>query len=137
MRNLVRKALGVAALSAASVCVAGTDSAVFGVNISLVTGNSASPAAAGVCISQTLSEKNGATVRVVCESGQFVSISPLPGGRFAGSHGGAYSFHFGSSYRGINVAGFGEFAHGAGSVAAFRVFGVTEIDGRLDLLVSF
>jgi hypothetical protein len=134
---LVRAAFGLAALSAASVCMAGAGSGTFGVNISLATGYAGAPEAAGVCISQTLSEQNGATVRVVCESGQFVSISPVPGGRFVGTHGGAYTYYFGSTFRGINIAGFGEFANGAGSVASFRVFGVTESEGRLDLLIHF
>jgi hypothetical protein len=136
-RTVVTAALGLAAISAAPFCIAGSTGGAITVNISLATGNSAGAAATGTCISQTLSEQNGAMVRVVCDSGQFVSISPVPGGRFAGSHGGAYSYYFGSSFRGINVAGFGEFAHGAGSVASYRVFAVTEIDGRLDLLVSF
>ena len=92
---------------------------------------------AGSCVSQTLSEQNGAVVRVACNSGQFVSISPVPGAPFVGTHGGAYSYHFGSTLQGANAAGFGEFAYGAGSVASYRVFGVSETDGRLDLLISF
>jgi hypothetical protein len=142
MRPVILKAaLGFAALAAASACFAGSTSGVFGVNISLSTGasGSSSPGAngSGVCISQTLSEENRAVVRVTCNPGYFVSISPIPGARFSGSHGGAYSFYFGSSYRSVNVAGYGEFAHGAGSVAAYRVFGVTESEGRLDMLVVF
>ena len=125
-------ALGLAVLGAAFDCTAGSGSGTLGVDITLSTG-----APAGVCISETLSEQNGATVRVACESGQFISISPIPGGRFVGTHGGAYSYYFGSTLRGINVAGHGEFAHGAGSIASYRIFGVTEVEGRLDLLVSF
>jgi hypothetical protein len=139
-RVMLEPALGVAALAAASVCIAGATGGIFGVNISLNGGGSNSPSednSSGVCISQTLSEQNNAIVRVVCESGQFVSISAIPGGRFVGSHGGAYTFYFGSSYRSVNVAGYGEFAHGAGSVAGFRVFGVTESEGRLDMLIEF
>ena len=149
MRPVILKAaLGLAALVAASAGMAGSTSGTFGVNISLNSGGgsvsltsggsgSSSGSNSGVCISQALTEQNNATVRVVCQSGQFVSISPIPGSRFAGSHGGAYTFYFGSSYRSVNVAGYGEFAHGAGSVAAFRVFGVTESEGRLDMLVVF
>ena len=139
-RVILKAALGLAALAAAPACMAGSTSGVFGVNITLYSGASSSPPGSnrsGVCISQSLTEQNNAVVRVVCESGQFVSISPIPGGRFVGSHGGAYSFYFGSSYRSVNVAGYGEFAHGAGSVAAYRVFGVTESEGRLDMLVVF
>jgi hypothetical protein len=142
MRPVILKAaLGLAAVAAASVCMAGSAGGTFGVNISLNGGGSGSSSggsnSSGVCISQSLTEQNNAVVRVVCDSGQFVSISPIPGGRFVGSHGGAYNFYFGSSYRSVNVAGYGEFAHGAGSVAAFRVFGVTESEGRLDMLVVF
>jgi hypothetical protein len=147
-RVILKAALGLAALAAASVCMAGSTSGTFGVNISLNSGGgsvsltsggsgSSSGSNSGVCISQSLSEQNKAVVRVTCSAGQFVSISPIPGSRFVGSHGGAYSFYFGSSYRSVNVAGYGEFAHGAGSVAAYRVFGVTESEGRLDMLVVF
>jgi hypothetical protein len=150
MRPVILKAaLGVAALAAASAGMAGSTSGTFGVNISLNSGggsvsltsggsgSSSGGPSSGVCISQSLTEQNNAVVRVVCQSGQFVSITPIPGARFSGSHGGAYSFYFGSSYRSVNVAGYGEFAHGAGSVAAYRVFGVTESEGRLDMLVVF
>jgi len=133
---MLKTALGAAALGAASLCM-GTESGIVGINISLATGNSPAPGTGGVCVSQTLSERNGAVVRVVCESGQFVSISPIPGGRFVGTHGGAYSYHFGSTLRGVNVAGYGEFANGAGSIASFRVFDLSESGGRLDMLVSF
>jgi hypothetical protein len=139
-RVMVKAAFGLAAFAAASACMAGSAGGTFGVNISLNGGGSGPSTggnSSGVCISQSLTEQNNAVVRVVCQSGQFVSITPIPGARFVGSHGGAYSFYFGSSYRSVNVAGYGEFAHGAGSVAAFRVFGVTESEGRLDMLVVF
>jgi hypothetical protein len=139
-RVILKAAVGFATLAAAFACFAGSTSSTFSVNISLYSGGSNSSSGSngsGVCISQSLTEQNNAVVRVVCDSGQFVSISPIPGGRFVGSHGGAYAFYFGSSYRSVNIAGFGEFAHGAGSVAAYRVFGVTESEGRLDMLVVF
>ena len=133
-RTLVKAALGLACLSAVFTCAAGSQT--FGVSITL---HGAGPTATtpGVCTSETLSEQSGATVRVVCQSGQFVSIGPTPGAAFVGTHGGAYSYYFGSTLSGINVAGYGEFVHGAGSIASYRIFGVTEVDGRLDLLVSF
>jgi hypothetical protein len=137
MRPVILKAaFGFAALATAFACMAGSASGTFGVNISLYSGGSNSNSS-GVCTSQSLTEQNNAVVRVVCQSGQFVSITPIPGARFVGSHGGAYNFYFGSSYRSVNVAGYGEFANGAGSVASFRVFGVTESEGRLDMLVAF
>ena len=136
-RILAKAALGLACLSAVFTCAAGSDSGTFSVRITLHRPGGASVNPPGVCTSQSLSAENGAHVRVVCESGQFVSISPIPGVDFVGTHGGAYSYYFGSTLSGINVAGYGEFAHGAGSIASYRIFGVTEVDGRLDLLVSF
>lgn len=136
-RAIVTTALGLVGLGAVFNCSAGNTGRAFGVSITLNTGApDAGGGPAGTCTNQTLSEQNGATVRVVCNSGQFVSISPVPGAPFVGTHGGAYSYHFGSMQAG-NVAGVGEFAHGAGSTASFRVFGVTEVDGRLDLLISY
>jgi hypothetical protein len=134
-RTIVKAALGLACLGAVFDCLAGSQT--FGVRIALHAGAGPAATTPGVCTSETLSERNGATVRVVCQSGQFVSIGPAPGAGFVGTHGGAYSYYFGSTLSGINVAGFGEFAHGAGSIASYRIFGVTEVDGRLDLLVSF
>jgi hypothetical protein len=72
---------------------------------------------------------------VVCANGQFVSISPRPGQRFFGTHGGAYNYYFGSSYGAIHRAAHGE--GGSGTVTSFRVYSVDEADGVLDLLVSF
>lgn len=134
-RILAKAALGLAGLSAVFTCAAGGQT--FGVRITLYAGAGPTATTPGVCTSETLSEQSGATVRVVCQSGQFVSIGPTPGAAFVGTHGGAYSYYFGSTLSGINVAGYGEFAHGAGSIASYRIFGVTEVDGRLDLLVSF
>ena len=140
-RTIAKAALGLACLSAVFNCAAGNGSAPVNVRITLHgaggAGGTGGGNPAGVCTSQTLSEENRAHVRVVCESGQFVSISAIPGLDFVGTHGGAYSYYFGSTLSGINVAGYGEFAHGAGSIASYRIFGVTEVDGRLDLLVSF
>lgn len=136
-RILIKAALGLACLSAVFTCAAAGNSATFGVRITLHGAGRADVNSPGVCTSESLSIENGAHVRVVCESGQFVSISPIPGVNFVGTHGGAYSYYFGSTLSGINVAGYGEFAHGAGSIASYRIFGVTEVDGRLDLLVSF
>ena len=127
--------------------MAGSAAGTFSVDITLT--GSAATSSNGVCVSETLTQENGAVVRVACDSGQFVSISPIPGARFVGTHGGAYAQYFSSSFRGLNVTGLGEFAHGAGTVAAFRVLdvleagdgevgeGPTQARGRLDLLVSF
>lgn len=133
---MVRTLFFLAVLTAASSCIAGNASGTFTINIALNTG--ASPSSAnGVCVSQTLSEENGATVKIACDSGQFVSISPVPGGRFVGTHGGAYGYYFTHAFQATDVAGTGEFANGAGSTAAFRVLGISESERNFDLLVSF
>lgn len=138
----VRSACLLAALATAFPATAGSAAGAVGVRITLATQGSGGGGAAsgigvpGVCISQTLSEQNGAIVRVACESGQFVSISPVPGGRFIDTHGGAYTYHFGS-LGAANHSGDGDFAYGSGTIASFRVYSVQETDGPLDMLVSF
>ena len=124
---------------------AGTLGANFGVTISLNNPNgtplpsaAAFPAggnSSGTCISGSLSQQTGALVRVVCANGQFVSISPRPGQRFLGTHGGAYNYYFGPSYGAIHRTAYGE--GGSGTVTSFRVYSVNEAEGVLDLLVSF
>jgi hypothetical protein len=92
----------------------------------------------GTCVSQSLSDETGAVVRVTCPGGVFVSIGPRPGGRFVGSHGGAYSYYFGGSFGAINRAGSGEYAQGSGTIASFRIYSVSgDSDGPIDMLVSF
>jgi hypothetical protein len=91
----------------------------------------------GVCTSDTLSERTGAIVRVVCATGQFVSIGPRPGGRFIGTHGGAYTYYFGPAFGALYRADSGEFTTGTGTIASFRIFNVTEIEGPVEMLVSF
>lgn len=90
------------------------------------------------CTSQTLSEQTNATVRIVCATGQFVSISPLPGRQFLGTHGGAFRYNFrGNSHSpGLNRSADGFFP-GAGTVTGMRVYSAGDSDGLLELLVSF
>ena len=123
---------------------AGTLGANFGVAISLSTpsavpiptgSTTAVGNPSGICTSQSLSDQVGAVVRVVCQTGQFVSISPRPGQRFLGTHGGAYNYYFGPSYGAIHRTAHGE--GGSGTVTSFRVYRVDEAGGVLDLLVSF
>ncbi|HKB59384.1 MAG TPA: hypothetical protein VKC56_04980 [Gallionellaceae bacterium] len=52
----------------------------------------ADPPASGMCINQALSQATRATVTVVCSTNQFVSIAPLPGAPYIGTHGGAYRY---------------------------------------------
>lgn len=132
------------ALAASTPAPAGTASRTFGVNILLTQPGFGGPGvtatsvpdgnASGTCISDSLSQQTGALVRVVCANGHFVSISPRPGQRFFGTHGGAYNYYFGPSYGAIHRTAHGE---GGGTVTSFRVYSVDEADGVLDLLVSF
>ena len=99
---------------------------------------SAPPAASsGVCTSDTLSESTGAVVRVVCATGQFVSIGPRPGAGFIGTQGGAYTYFFGPSFGSIQRSTSGESATGTGTITSFRIYNVTEIEAPLEMLVSF
>jgi len=86
-----------------------------------------------------LSESTGAVVRVVCSTGQFVSITPQPGGPFVGSHGGAYEFYFPAgtdSFESALAAISGAISR-SGRVTSFRVYSLEHIGDRLDVLVSF
>jgi len=147
-RSLRRTIVGLlclfAALASGFPGAAGLRSGGFTVNICLKSGADCvapSPAAlatsSGVCTSNTLSERTGAIVRVVCGTGQFVSIGPRPGGRFIGTHGGAYTYFFGPSFGALHRADSGEFTTGTGTIASFRIFNVTEIEGPVEMLVSF
>jgi hypothetical protein len=132
-------------LGAGTPAAAGSLGANFGVAVTLnnPSGTASLPSAAalpavgnssGICFSDSLSQQTGALVRVVCANGQFVSISPRPGQRFFGTHGGAYGYYFGPSYGAIHRTAHGD---GGGTVTSFRVYSVDEADGVLDLLVSF
>jgi hypothetical protein len=137
-RPLAGALLGMAAASGSLPAAAGSSSGAVPVAITLtMPGYVGPPQAAGptgTCVSESLSEETGAIVRVTCPGGVFVSIGPRPGGRFVGTHGGAYSYWFGA----MNRAGYGEFAQGSGTIASFRVYSVAgESDGPIDMLVSF
>jgi hypothetical protein len=134
--------LGVAAALASFPAGAGSISASVPVMITLsvpgAPGVAPTGGGTGTCVSQSLSEDTGALVRVTCPGGVFVSISPQPGARFVDTHGGAYSYYFGTSFGAINRAGYGDFAQGSGTVASFRVYSVGgQSDGPIDMLVSF
>jgi len=144
---MIRSVLLVVALAASGPCVAGVGSGSVTVNITLsqpgapAPGGAVSPGSAagngpGTCISDTLSEATGAVVRVACTSDQFVGISPQPGRRFAGTHGGAYRHYFGPGFGSIYRTEYTA-SRGAGTITSFRVYSVEGADGPLDLLVSF
>ena len=104
---------------------------------------------AGVCYSRSLSEQTGATVQVVCDSGQFVSIEAVPGQPFLGVHGGAFRYSMSidrdrSVYDAAAKDPFG-WRTGWGTVTMLRLYDVQHAGGPgdfwadrpLELLVSF
>lgn len=90
------------------------------------------------CISQSLSQQANAEVRVICETGQFVEIEPLPGRPFIGSHGDAFRYNlpFTANLGGTLVATTGAYL-GAGTITGLRIHNVNGADGPLEMLVSF
>lgn len=107
------------------------------------------PPRAGVCYSQSLSQKTGASVQVVCDSGQFVSIEAVPGQPFLGVHGGAFRYSMSidrdrSLYEAAAKDPFG-WRTGWGTVTMLRLYDVQHAGGPgdfwadrpLELLVSF
>ena len=106
------------------------------------------PPRAGVCYSQSLSQKTGASVQVVCDSGQFVSIEAVPGQPFLGVHGGAFRYSMSidrdrSVYEAAAKDPFG-WRTGWGTVTMLRLYDVHAdgpgdywADRPLELLVSF
>lgn len=97
----------------------------------------ASTPANGICTSQSSSSNAQATVRVVCSTGQFVSIEPMPGRPFAGSHGGAHRFSFGPGLALPTLAGSFSLGLGAGTITAMRIVHTNGVDGPIEMLVSF
>jgi hypothetical protein len=106
------------------------------------------PQRAGVCYSRSLSEQTGASVQVVCDSGQFVSIEAVPGQPFLGVHGGAFRYAMSidrdrSVYDAAAKDPFG-WRTGWGTVTMLRLYDVHAAgpgdywaDRPLELLVSF
>jgi len=135
-----------------AVSQAGTSTGQLSVNITLTgtnTGaagsrgvNTAAQSVPGVCISETLSERTNALVRVVCGTGQFVSITANPNARFLGTHGGAFRFVLsqGNPSSDPQLAGQGranDFYPGTGTVTSWRVDNVDGSEGPLEVLLTF
>ena len=135
---------------------AATSAGQFSVNITLAgtdtdTGpgksageNTAAQSPPGVCISQTLSEQNNAVVRVVCGTGQFVSITANPDARFLGTNGGAPRFVLSQSRASASsqIAGqnrTNDFYPGTGTVTYSSVlfYNISGTDGPFEMLVTF
>ncbi|MBX3654780.1 MAG: hypothetical protein KIS62_18195 [Ramlibacter sp.] len=148
MSRLRSLALGIAIGLSATLCQAGVASSFFDVRITLNTGltpvdvtpNPPSPVgnpANGICTSQADSDATHAVVRVVCSTGQFVSIDPAPGQPFTGTHGGAFRFNFGPGVPVATVGGATSFGLGAGTVTSLRILDLSGRDAPLEMLVSF
>lgn len=119
------------------MATAGTASGGFRVNITLQHEANASDGG-GICVSASLSARTNALVRVVCQSGHFVDISPFPGRRFAGTHGGAFRFSFGPGHSTeTSFTGSADTLLGTGTVTAMRIYHADEESGPLEMLVSF
>lgn len=132
----MRRLLSVSVLWAAlhMVAHAGTAAGGFLVTVTLNQG------ALNVCTSSSLSQQTNATVKVVCGSGQFVSIEPSLNKSFAGTHGGTYAFNV--HQNAPSMATFNSISTtlqgvGKGTVTALRMLNLNEQDEGLELLVSF
>ena len=144
-----RLCIGVLACLLMGASTAGNNAGLLTVSISLSkpgfvvppgTGGSAAgviqPAAS--CVNESLSQQNNALVRVVCATGQFVSIEPAPGKPFLGTHGGAFRFNMGAdTFTALGSSGFGNPYLGAGTVTGLRIYNANGADGPLEMLVSF
>lgn len=91
----------------------------------------------GICTSGAGASARGALVRVVCSTGQFVSIDALPGQAFAPVHGGAWRFAFGPGLPRPGLAGQLGPNLGTGTVTALRLLLTPGADAPLEMLVSF
>jgi hypothetical protein len=153
---LKRWGLGLLLCTSLGASHAATSSGQFSVNITLTgtdtgagagasTGiNTAAQSAPGVCISQTLSEQTNAVVRVVCGTGQFVSITANPNARFLGTNGGAPRFVLsqGSASSDSQIVGqarTNDFYPGTGTVTftSVRIYNVSGTDGPFEMMVTF
>lgn len=91
----------------------------------------------GICTSGAGGNTQGALVRVVCSTGQFVSIDALPGQAFAPLHGGAWRFAFGPGLPRPALAGRLGHGLGTGTITALRLLLTPGADTPLEMLVSF
>lgn len=127
---LKRAILGIGTSLVSLACLAGATSGAIHVNITMTRHS-------GICLSETLSAGVNASVWVVCETGQFVDITPVPGRPFAGVHGGAYRYNFSSGQGYVPASNSADPFAGAGTVTALRIYNADSSDGPLELLVSF
>ena len=121
-----------------------TSAGQFSVNIALTSAaaSTAQQSAPGVCISQTLSERTNATVRIVCGTNQFVSITANPKVRFLGTHGGAFNYSVIAGNRYLDSTqdsdgGASAFYPGTGTVTSWRIYNVNGLEELLEVLLTF
>ena len=101
-------------------------------------GGSITAQTGGACVSQSLSDATGAIVRVVCTSGQFVSIEANPNGPFLGVHGGAFRYYFANGIPAdLRFLGSSDPWIGAGTVTSIRVKYLEDLDGIIEMQVGF
>ena len=127
-------------------CAAATSTGSFSVGITLTQASGVTPRAgegggstiaSGVCVSEILSERTNSLVRVVCGTGQFVSITPFPGKPFLGTHGGAFRYTLGMGNVNPAMANSTTAFSGSGTATALRIYNANGSDGPLEMLVSF
>lgn len=126
---LRKQITALAALLVGTASFADTITGSFHVNISMTS-------RPGLCLSESLSAATNASVQVVCQSGQFVSIDPSPGRAFLGVHGGAFRYFLlpsGSTLLGGGISPF----MGKGTVTELRLYNVGSPDEPLEVLISF
>lgn len=102
------------------------------------SGPAPSPSSGGVCVSQSLSDATGATVRVLCNPGQFVSIDAQPNSPYFGVHGGAFRFYFATGVPAhLRYLGGSDPWIGPGTVTSIRVNYLEGLDGVVEMQVGF
>ena len=127
---------------------AATTNGSFDVNVTLTVPGAPPPSGGGgtppagsadLCVSQSLSDATGAVVRVVCKSGQFVSIESKPDTPYQlGVHGGAYRFYFANGMpASLRYVGGGSPWVGPGTVTSLRVNYLEDLDGIIEMQVGF
>jgi hypothetical protein len=141
-RILIALALGALAAPSGAATVGGA----FDVSITLTAPGAPPPSgggvptaqSGGVCVSQSLSDATGAIVRVVCTSGQFVSIEANPNGPFIGVHGGAFRHYFANGIPAdLQFLGGTNPWIGPATVTSIRVKYLEDLDGIVEMQVGF
>jgi hypothetical protein len=146
--TLHRIAAAIAFAAIAAPCVAGSVGSAHNVRVTLVTPGLPPPpvvtppgpasSTGDLCVSQALSSATGAMVRVVCRSGQFVSIEPGPGTAFLGVHGGTFRYYFANAVpEHLRYLGSDAPWVGPGTVTSIRINYPEGLDGLVEMQVGF